>query len=131
MITFQLNKLVRDKFIGIYTDKEQKPTYRLLQSTELRQQLAGKLIEEAQELLAVEPEKVVDELADIQQVLDDLKKLHGVSDAELTAAQRTKLAQKGGFTKGVFIETLTLQDDDPWVDYYRQEPERFPEVTSK
>jgi hypothetical protein len=39
-----------------------------------------------------------------------------------------KNEERGGFTKAYYIGKLTLNADDPWVEYYRKEPKRFPEI---
>lgn len=38
--------------------------------------------------------------------------------------------KRGGFLAGRYISELHLRPDDPWVDYYRQDPDRFLETKS-
>jgi predicted house-cleaning noncanonical NTP pyrophosphatase (MazG superfamily) len=130
MVIFKLNKLVRDKFVDIYKATNQRPKYRTLQPEEHRQRLIDKVVEETQELYATPTEEVVQELADIQQALDDLRGMYHIPLAKLREVMRTKAQKKGTFRQGVLIEELELNDDDPWVEYYRKEPERFPEVSA-
>ncbi len=129
MPTFRLRKLVRDKFVAIYEDMGQKPVWRLLPRDEHTTALAAKVAEESQELVAAAPDKLASEIADIEQALDDLKALHGITEAEIAKIKRSKNKQKGGFAKGLYIDTLTLDENDPWVEYYRKEPKRFPEIS--
>lgn len=129
MIVFKLNKLVRDKFVDIYKSTNQRPKHRILDAAEHRQRLIEKVVEETKELHRTPEEGVVQELADIQQALDDLREMYHISLDQLQETMRVKAQKKGTFRRGVFIEELSLNDDDPWVEYYRKEPERFPEVS--
>lgn len=129
MPTFKLNKLVRDKLPAIYKALEQKALTRKLSKTQLSKALVRKIIEETSEITdKTSKTELIGEIADVQQVLDDLKSLHGISNSEVAEIQAKKKAKKGGFSQGIFVETLTLADGDKWVDYYRAEPKRFPEV---
>jgi predicted house-cleaning noncanonical NTP pyrophosphatase (MazG superfamily) len=129
MPVFKLNKLVRDKFKGIYEGIGQKPVYKTLSNYEHKISLKNKIIEEASELdINDEQSRVIDEIADLRQILDDLVKLCGATEDQITAAQKIKYDKKGGFVDGVFVDTLELTDDDEWVDYYRKEPDRYPEI---
>ena len=129
MPKFALNKLVRDKMPKMYENIDQKAVVRRFTDDELAKALSKKIIEEAKELsvLKNKPE-IVNEIADIQQALYDLKTLHGISDNEVIEAQAVKKAEKGGFLGGYFVEVLELEDDDKWIAYYRQEPEKYPEI---
>lgn len=125
MPIFRLNKLVRDKFIEIYTSLGQKPAFRYLTPDEHRAELIEKIVEEVRELSAASPKKVADEIADVQQALDDLRRTYGITKKEIIAAMSAKRAEKGGFGKGVHVDTLELAEEDPWTKYYRSEPRRF------
>lgn len=128
MVTFKLNKLVRDKFVDIYQAIGQRPKYRMLDIAEHRLRLMDKILEETHELRTTSSDEIVQEIADIQQALDDLRRSYRISRTRLAEVMKGKTQQKGAFRKGVLIEDLGLADDDPWVEYYRKEPERFPEV---
>ncbi len=130
MPTFRFHKLVRDKFPEIYAALGQTITARRLTDVEYRQALRDKIIEEAKELSIVDVtgSMAVDELADLRQTLDDLCKAYKVSAEQVTARQAEKFTEKGGFENGLFVETITLQDGDKWIDYYRAEPDKYPEI---
>lgn len=130
MPTFRLDKLVRDNFRQIYADLGQVIKIRELSGLELKNAIRNKIIEESKELLIVDygNDKVISELGDIQQAVDDLREIYGVSAEQVADAQAKKLAEKGGFTAGLYIETIELQDGDPWVEYYRTEPDKYPEI---
>jgi predicted house-cleaning noncanonical NTP pyrophosphatase (MazG superfamily) len=127
MPKFHLNKLVRDKLLESYLELNQKPNYRTLERPEHIEQLIDKVAEEIREIKGAPTDKLASEIADVQEALDSLKRLVGVTDEDVQEAQRRKRAKAGSFDKGVFIHTLDLENDDEWVNYYRREPERFPE----
>lgn len=130
MPVFTFNKLVRDKFRKIYDELGQKITTRLLTKSQLKEEIRRKIIEEAEELPTADTKNdvVVGEIADIQQALVDLKRAYGIDDDEIRQAMDAKYEKKGGFRDGLFVETIELRDDDEWVEYYRQQPYKYPEV---
>ena len=128
MVTFRLHKLVRDNYGRIYADNNQKPEFRLLRHEEHVKELAKKIVEEASELTRVSVQEMAGEIVDVEQALEDLKALCGIDDSAIAQAKQARLSKFGGFKQGRFIETLQLHDDDPWVEYYRKEPDRFTEI---
>lgn len=132
MPTFQFNKLIRDKLPMLYKKLNQKSTYRSLQGNELQLALRQKLIEEAAEIPLEDNDrkKLISEISDVEQVLDDLKSELEISNEEVDQAKRKKYEAKGGFAKGIFVEQIELLDDDTWVEYYRAEPAKYPELTT-
>lgn len=130
MPVFKFDKLVRDKMPQIYERFNQTIRSRLLDKNELRRALREKLIEEAQEIPVVDGsrEDTIAELADVEQLMDDLKKLLDVTSEEIAVVKMGKLAEKGGFSEGIFVESIEMSDDDKWVEYYRKEPLKYPEI---
>ncbi|MDO8335434.1 MAG: nucleoside triphosphate pyrophosphohydrolase [Candidatus Saccharibacteria bacterium] len=133
MPIFKLNKLIRDKLPMFYESIGQKANLRVLNKDEHTLALIDKIVEEAGEITTknITKKNLTEEIADIQQAIDDLKNLHTISAADIEKEQKSKDEYKGGFAKGIFIETLELQENDTWIDYYRAEPDRFPEVKKK
>jgi predicted house-cleaning noncanonical NTP pyrophosphatase (MazG superfamily) len=127
MKKFKLEKLVRDKLLAVYYDLGEKPKYRILNHDEHIAKLAKKVAEEANELVSLSGQGVSEEVADIEQALTDLKVLSGITK-EVLKIKQTKRREKGGFKKGVYIETLEVKETDPWCDYYKKDPKRFPEI---
>lgn len=129
MPKFIFNKLVRDKLRAEYEKTNQKAVYRTLSKDEHTQELKNKIIEETQEIpIKGSKEDMTSELADIQQVIDDIAKIHGISIGSVQEIKQKKFAKKGGFSEATFVETLELTDDDEWVEYYRKEPDVFREI---
>ena len=71
---------------------------------------------------------VIEEIADVQQVLDNLKQLYGIGDAALQEVMTKKRERKGDFLAGHYIETVYMPTEDTWVEYCRQSPDKYPEV---
>jgi predicted house-cleaning noncanonical NTP pyrophosphatase (MazG superfamily) len=133
MATFVFNKLIRDKLKSEYERLGQVASYKKLTKEEFAEALKRKLIEEANEIDPADKESVLNELADIYQVVEDLIKLYDLNPQDIGDIKNATFEKKGGFAGANFVETLTLDDNDEWNDYYRQSPEVFPEVgkTSK
>ena len=129
MPTFRFNKLVRDKLPGIYEKLDQRLTWRHLNGLALLKALQDKLIEESAEIPfeSNNIESIIDELADVEQVMDDIKAKLAISDVEVEKTKQRKLVKKGGFSNGIFVESIELKDDDEWVEYYRRESEKYKE----
>lgn len=129
MRTFRLDKLVRDKLVLMMQEMGQAVKYRVLDDEEYQQALQDKLVEETSEFNFKSP-TALDELADLKAVIDQAAVELGSSPEELQKLQDKKAANKGGFADKLFVETVSMPDDDPWAAYYAAEPERFPEVLS-
>lgn len=130
MPTFRYNKLVRDNIWQWHVESGHAPKGTQLTGEELRVAIATKLHEEADEVSdAKTREELVEEIADVQQLLDDLCASQGILLEELRDIQQKKREKKGGFLKGYFIETVTMpNEDDKWVAYCRAASEKYPEI---
>jgi predicted house-cleaning noncanonical NTP pyrophosphatase (MazG superfamily) len=127
MRQFELNKLVRDEVFQKMLDLGQKPDYRVLEGQELLAALKAKLIEETEEFDPSQPD--ISELADVQEALDNLVTAAGFSSAELAESQQQKFVKAGGYAGRFFVSSLVLADNDEWVSYYADRPDRFPETS--
>lgn len=98
-------KLVRDLIPDVIKGKGHTPVIRKLRAAEYRHELKRKLVEEAQETLNAETKKdIVDEIADIQEVLTALYAAYGIACSDVTKAARKKRKERGGFTKRLYLE---------------------------
>ncbi|HSH31304.1 MAG TPA: nucleoside triphosphate pyrophosphohydrolase [Candidatus Saccharimonadales bacterium] len=113
MPKFGFNKLVRDKIVDQQIKSGSRPRYRLLDKTEHKSCLVKKIIEEAREIVAAPADDLAGEIADVQQAIDDLKELLGLSDAAVAQAQALKNATSGPFKKGIYVESVEVSEDDP------------------
>ncbi|MGB4967124.1 MAG: nucleoside triphosphate pyrophosphohydrolase [Candidatus Saccharimonadales bacterium] len=133
MPTFRYAKLVRDNIPQWHAQSGHHVKGRRLTGRELINGLCDKLHEEADEVgAAMSREEMIEEIADVQQILADLCAEMKVSATEVEDARRVKLAKKGGFKTGEYIETVTMpNEDDKWVSYCRNNPAKYPEIISK
>ena len=128
MPTFKFNKLVRDKIVEHQLASGSKPRYHQLDEGQHKAALVNKIIEEAQEILVASQADVADEIADVQQAIDDLKEKFGLSNSDIAKAQKAKNAKNGSFKNGTFIDEVEVVENDAWVTYYRQNVDRYPEI---
>jgi predicted house-cleaning noncanonical NTP pyrophosphatase (MazG superfamily) len=131
MPKFRFAKLVRDDIVDQRLAAGSKPDYRILDKSEHVQELIKKIVEEAQEIPTAASGKLAEEIADVQQAVDDLREKLGVSSEEVAKAQQAKNEKAGAFKKGVYIESLEIDDDDEWVPYFRKNADRYPEVGTR
>lgn len=97
-------KLVRDKIPIIIESKGEAVKSYDLDANELLKFLKQKAIEEAYEFFwENDTEKIVDELADIYEVIRSTCKIFEISMEELTSIADKKADKKGGFSKGTFL----------------------------
>lgn len=123
-ITFALKKLVRDKLPETMVAVGQEPEVTQLHGEELKAALIAKVAEELAELDPASP-SYTSELADVLQALEDLL---SISDEQaVRALQAEHFAKRGGFAGGYYIATLALKASDRWVEYYRSNPQKYPE----
>lgn len=101
--------------------------YKTLDDQALLKALQQKLFEELSEFDPNSKEPLR-ELADLQEVIDAFTYLLGADPIKLRNLQDKIRTKRGTFTKRIFVETVTLADDDPWAEYYAKDPNRFPEM---
>ncbi len=93
------NKLIRDRIPEIIRQAERECEVKTMSQPEYHQALLNKLVEEAKEAAEAKPDNLVEELADVYEVIDAiLANLEIDKDVVLTK-QEQKRQDKGGFTK--------------------------------
>jgi predicted house-cleaning noncanonical NTP pyrophosphatase (MazG superfamily) len=127
---FKFNKLVRDGIKPEMESKGVKVSYKILKTKqEYITHLLLKLEEESQEALKdLNLEELKKELADIQEVVDAIKVELEVPDEVLNSERRRKNAKAGKFDTRTFIDTVEVPDDYPWINYYLESPDKYPEI---
>ncbi|HEY6736387.1 MAG TPA: nucleoside triphosphate pyrophosphohydrolase [Candidatus Saccharimonadia bacterium] len=128
MPTFRFAKLVRDNIVDQQLASGMKPLFYKLESAEHKDALIDKLVEETVELKHATADKFVAELADLQQALDDLRILYGISKEQVAQAQAQRNRQVGSFSKGIYVESVDAAEDSQWVEYFRKNPDHYPEI---
>jgi predicted house-cleaning noncanonical NTP pyrophosphatase (MazG superfamily) len=128
MLKFKFDKLVRDKIVDSQIASGAKPKFRQLDPVEHKRELINKIVEEAKEITQADQEDVAAEIADVQQAVDDLKELYGLKHEDIAEAQKAKNEKNGAFKKGLYVDYVEVEENDPWVDYYHKNDDRYPEI---
>ena len=110
---------------------DQKPRgVRTLDDNENIVELSKKIIEETQEMQNVSDlDEMKKEFADIQEVLDYLKIALKITDQELEQLKKIKHDKNGGFRNRIFVKDVAVSEQNKWIDYYRSNPEKYPELS--
>lgn len=129
---FKMETLVRDKMpkrlekLGVFV--EGYP----LNSKDLLDHLKLKLQEEVDEVLSATTAKdIKEEIADVMEVLYSIAKYYGLQIEHLEKKRIQKQAERGGFTKGLFVEFVEVEesgDSHPVIEYCLSQPEKYPEI---
>ena len=98
------NKLVRDKVPQTMQNEGKVVYYSMLDGDNLRKMLKIKLIEEARELSkAKTKEEMVNELADIREVLDTIYEVFDIQEIDVDLAKHKKAQERGDFKSGTYL----------------------------
>lgn len=127
--TFKFNKLIRDKILdSMLVDDTQEPDYRILKDSEYTLELKRKLNEEVAELINAEEDSMLEELADMEEIIEHLLQVIGTNRNALQKLIDKKRAKVGGFENKIYINTNTVNANSPWVDKYKEQPEKYIEL---
>jgi predicted house-cleaning noncanonical NTP pyrophosphatase (MazG superfamily) len=103
-----LSKLVRDKIPKIILNSGRIPVYR--QEPRLVQKFAlveAKILEEVEELFAVETtEGLIEELADVYEILNTYVELSGISHKDISIKMFEKGTKNGVFNDFIVLENV-------------------------
>ncbi|MFW5939996.1 MAG: hypothetical protein ACOCQU_06075 [Halolamina sp.] len=97
----EYDKLVRDGIPAIIDADGETPVTHVVEGEAFEQRLFEKLDEETTEL---REEPSADELADVLDVLDALRRQLGVDEAELDRVREKKAQARGRFDDGVVLD---------------------------
>lgn len=130
MRKFKFGKLVRDKIVDGIISVGNKPNWKVLSDSEYIQKLKDKIVEESQEIpRTTDQQEVVKELADIQEIIDNLLEILNISKEKFSEIQKAKNDKNGSFKKRHYIEDVETSDEvTKWVQYYLDNPDKYPEL---
>ena len=103
------DKLVRDNIPLIIRQAGGLARVRQIGRAEARGLLRQKLVEEAFEALNANDQTLVEELADVLDVVDALARSSGIDSAYLASVRQAKRAKRGGFDKGIYLESTAIR----------------------
>ncbi|TSC76907.1 MAG: hypothetical protein G01um101431_90 [Parcubacteria group bacterium Gr01-1014_31] len=102
------NKLIRDRIPEIIAEKGEKAKIRTLTDEEFAVALAAKLVEEANEVVKAggDSAELVKEIGDVLEVIDAIVTHFGLDRAEIERVKTNRLAERGGFSKKILLESV-------------------------
>lgn len=106
------HKLVRDKIPELIEKGGGIPEFFELDKEQFSQALKEKLVEEVQELLEAETkEELLDELADILQLVESITADSKLLMSDVENRKERKKKENGAFEKRYFLEHITIPDN--------------------
>jgi len=96
------NKLVRDNILDILKDKGINCKFHVANNNEYENELYLKLQEELEEFIL---KPCTEELVDMLEVLDAIRKFHNINLDELKIVKKEKKIERGGFNDRIILET--------------------------
>lgn len=100
-------KLIRDLIPHIAAARGQHLTVHLADQADMADLLKAKLREEADEAATAEPGQLLEELADVLEVVQALTLTAGHTLDQLHQARADKARERGGFTRGLVLQAGT------------------------
>ena len=126
---FVQNKLWRDKAVSLMEQTGSKMHLKPLNDLEFAEQLRAKFMEEAAEVrVAKNREHLIEELADVLEVLAAMGELHNFTLADVQAAQALKKEKRGGFSGRTFVTVAEHLEGSFGESYCLAEPDKYPEI---
>ena len=119
-------KLVRDNIPAFLESQECIVHKTILSDEAFDRALREKLVEECNEVqLAGSKDALIEELADVQEVIDALISLHAIQKSAIKEAQIKKQKSKGSFEERFFISEINFEDENPIALYYQKNSEKY------
>lgn len=98
-----MQKLVRDRIKEIIEKKGEHERFKILEGDEFVSALKDKLVEESLEVQAAKPDELLEELADVMEVIMTLAKEMGFSLEDIEMKRRIKAVLRGRFDKKLML----------------------------
>jgi predicted house-cleaning noncanonical NTP pyrophosphatase (MazG superfamily) len=100
------DKLVRDRIPEIIRASNQEPVIRILDEQEYKAYLLAKFDEELAEIKKAEGEELIEELADLMELIKAVAENEGVTLEDVERIRAEKAAKRGGFSERVLLEEV-------------------------
>lgn len=98
------NKLVRDNIPDIINNDNELAITRVLNDDEYRKELYKKLLEESNEVIEAKDNEILEELADVLEIIESIAKLENKSLNDVIDKANEKRQKRGGFQKRIYLE---------------------------
>lgn len=126
---FLQNKLWRDKAVDLMKELKSIIHWQRLTDMEYDYQLRQKLLEEAKEVCASKSKhELMQELADVLEIIEAISDAHEISLEELKTIQHKKKAERGGFEGRKFVTIAEHLEGSFGEKYCLADPEKYPEI---
>jgi predicted house-cleaning noncanonical NTP pyrophosphatase (MazG superfamily) len=131
--TFLQKKLWRNKAVNLMEENHGSTiNWRILNDQEFNEHIRIKLLEETKEVIAAQTRlELINEIADVYEVIDALAYLHHITKDDIITAQIQKREHRGGFDERTFVETATHPIGSFGEKYCLADPEKYPEIVSQ
>lgn len=96
-------KLIRDNIPEVIVKSGGEYQIKILRNGDFEKELKRKLVEESKELQNTPKGKIVDELADVFQLLKSIAQHYKVKFSKVEKSQQEKKKKRGGFKKRLFL----------------------------
>lgn len=103
MIKVFHRKLIRDKIPQVIEAVGDKYEVRIMGKREYEKELKKKLVEEAKELNETPKEKLLNEMADVLELLKSISEFYKINFKLVEEKQVQKRQERGGFKKRIFL----------------------------
>jgi predicted house-cleaning noncanonical NTP pyrophosphatase (MazG superfamily) len=129
LLRFRVQKLIRDGMLLAMHARGLRTFERPLDEQEFKRRILDKLVEEAEEVRGAGTRaELLEELADVHEVLLALMAAFGVSALEVEARRIDKHAQYGAFDRRLYNEAVEAPEDSSAATYYLDRPEKYPRL---
>ena len=126
---FKQEKLWRDKAVDLLEKMGSKIHWEKLNEEQFAEQLRIKLLEEAEEVCSAKnKEGVLEELADLLEVISAFCELHDVTLQDIVELQTKKRNERGGFQGRKFVTVAEHPVGSFGEQYCLKDQEKYPEI---
>ena len=127
-LRFKVDKLIRDKLPAMMQAQGLTVFTRRLDDAEFIVRLKAKLVEEAGEAQgARDRAELIDELADVREVMLELAQASGIGEDEIETRRLAKRAERGGFEARIHNAAVEGDAGSVGAAYYLARPEQYPQ----
>ena len=127
ILRFKVDKLIRDGLPAMMRAQGLTVFERRLDDAEFAGRLKDKLVEEAREAQAAASRtELIDELADLREVMLALAEVSQLGEEEIEARRVAKRAERGGFDERVYNAAVEGEAGSPGAAYYLARPAQYP-----
>jgi predicted house-cleaning noncanonical NTP pyrophosphatase (MazG superfamily) len=127
-LRFRVDKLIRDKLPAMMQAQGLTVFTRRLDDAEYMTRLKDKLVEEAAEARAADTRaELLDELADLREVMLALAEASRIAESEIEDRRLCKRGERGGFDDRVHNAAVEGDENGLGLAYYLARPAQYPQ----